>query len=107
MIGLYNRILCNRKPAYINIVRTLFSFTGVSSETTEIFKNNIKYIDKMEFTGYNSKTVSKNSVFRTHKYVSTIWFDKNKMVLYKNFENDEIEGLLKNINDFIQNEIKI
>jgi hypothetical protein len=104
MIGQNFRIpnWCNRI-----IARTLFSFTNISSETTETFKNNIKYIDKMEFTGYNSKTVSKNSVFRTHKYVSTIWFDKNKMILYKSFENDEIEGLIKNINDFIQNEIKI
>jgi len=107
MLGQIYRRQFYRKSVYRNITRTLFSFTGISSETTEIFKNNIKYIDKMEFTGYNSKTVSKNSIFRTHKYNSTIWFNKNKMILYKSFENDDIEGLIKNINDFIQNEIKL
>ena len=70
-------------------------------------KNNIQYIDRIEIKIYNPKTVSQYSILRNNIYTSTIWFVKNDMTIYKEFDDSDFEKMVNKINIFINNEIKI
>ena len=69
-------------------------------------KHNIKYIDRIEIKIYNPNTISQNSTFRNNTYTSTIWFIKNGMTIYKDFDGNDFEKMVNKINIFIKNEIK-
>ena len=70
-------------------------------------KHNIPYIDRIEIQIYNPNTVSKYSIYRNNIFTSTIWFKKNGLVIYKEFDDTNFEKMMNKINIFISDEIKI
>ena len=67
-------------------------------------RHNIKYINRFELTIRNPNKC--NFLYPT-TYESTIWFEKNNMNIYKNFQNKNFQNLMDEVTDFISKEIKI
>ena len=79
----------------------------ITPEINNFTLYNSQYIDRIDITVYNPKTVSKDSLFRKNIYNATVFFSKNDMSLYKRFETDDFSMITTEINNFIKNEIKI
>lgn len=71
------------------------------------FNHNCQFIDKIEIVFYNPRTVNPNYISRSTLFSSTITFEKNNFRLYKNFNNNNYDDLLKDMENFIETEIKI
>ena len=99
----YKRGLHLRKST----IRYCTILKDIVPNVTNFSKNNIQYIDKIDIQIYNSNTVSQHSIMRNNIYTSTIWFKKNGMTIYKEFDDNDFEKMVNKINHFINNEIKI
>jgi len=103
------QIIFTKRNIYLfrNTIRYCTVLKDIIPEIKIFSKYNIKYIDRIEIKIYNPNTVSQNSIFRNNTYNSTIWFIKNDMTIYKNFDDNNFEKMVNKINIFIENEIKI
>ncbi len=82
-----------------------FHTTNVFDSTISNFtKNNIKHIDCFELRIINPK---KLSFMRPVMYEGTISFSKDNLHLYKTFSNNDFQKLMSDVNNFLNNEIKI
>ncbi len=71
------------------------------------FNHNCKYIDNIEILFYNPNSVRANSIMRPTIFEAKITFEKNNFRLYKTFNNNNYDNLIKDMQDFIEKEIKI
>lgn len=99
----------NKQP--FNLLRRTISTTFIdyklSKDLDKFAKHNLQFADRMELIIYNPKTVSKDSIFRTHVFNATIYFKKNDMTMFKKFEENDFNVLTVSINNFIKNEITL
>lgn len=72
-----------------------------------IAKHNMKYIDRIDITIYNPKTVLKGSILRNSIYNASVFFYKDHLNVRKDLSNDIFEDLINDINITINSEIKI
>ena len=72
----------------------------ITPEINNFTLYNSQYIDRIDITVYNPKTVSKDSLFRKNIYNATVFFSKNDMSLYKSFETDDFSMITTEINNF-------
>ena len=76
----------------------------VISKLGNMGKYNMKYIDKITIQINNPSTLG---LLRSTKYSSEIMFRKEGTFFYKTIEKNNIEDLLKGIQDTINNEVKL
>ncbi len=69
--------------------------------------NNLQHIDRIEISIYNPSTVSQFSTFRKTIFCTKIHFEKNNLQVSKEILNNEPTELIKEIDNFLNNEIKI
>ena len=81
----------------------MFSSSFIS-KLGNIGKYNMKYIDKITIQINNPSTLG---LLRSTKYSSEIMFRKEGAFFYKTIEKNNIEDLLKGIQDTINNEVKL
>lgn len=67
-------------------------------------KHNLHYIEYIEIKVRNP---AKHMFFNDKIYESTIYFTKKDMRIFKTHKNNDIDELYKEINMFIENEVKI
>jgi hypothetical protein len=85
-----------------NIINKFF----VSSKNN-LYNYNCKFIDRIEIIMHNPNTIRDGSIFKNKLFSGTIWFEKDKMRLYKTFEDNKIDNLYKSMSEFVDKEIKI
>lgn len=78
--------------------------SSVISKLGNMGKYNMKYIDKITIQINNP---SKLGILRSTKYSSEIMFTKEGTFFFKTIEKNNIEDLLKSIEDTINNEVKL
>ena len=78
--------------------------SSVISKLGNMGKYNMKYIDKITIQINNPSTLG---LLRSTKYSSEIMFRKEGTFFYKTIEKNNIEDLLKGIQDTINNEVKL
>ena len=78
--------------------------SSVISKLGNMGKYNMKYIDRITIQLNNP---SKLGILRTTKYSSEIMFRKEGTFFFKTIEKNNIEDLLKGIEDTINNEVKL
>lgn len=79
----------------------------IESTINKIKSHNLKLIDHIEITMYNPDTVSKFSVFRKAIFHAEIHMKNNNIQVRKEFYNNDPEKLTREINDFLDKEIKV
>jgi hypothetical protein len=85
--------------------RNLFkSVSQVNKLSNSINFNNLKYIEKIEITVLNP---SHKSLFKTVNFEACLHIKKDDLIFYKNFYNNNYENLLKDLQSFVETEIKI
>ena len=104
MLKIYNN---TRSLLRNNIKRHCTVLKDIIPDINVFSKHNIPYIDRIEIQIYNPNTVSKYSIYRNNIFTSTIWFKKNGLVIYKEFDDTNFEKMVNKINMFINDEIKI
>jgi hypothetical protein len=78
--------------------------SSVISKLGNMGKYNMKYIDKITIQINNPSTLG---IFTSTKYSSEIMFRKEGTFFFKTIEKNNIEDLLKGIEDTINNEVKL
>jgi len=78
--------------------------SSVISKLGNMGKYNMKYIDKITIQINNP---SKLGILRSTKYSSEIMFTKEGTFFFKTIEKNNIEDLLRGIEDTINNEVKL
>jgi hypothetical protein len=75
----------------------------IITSTKNFSKHNSQFLDEI-----NIKINYKQSEFwQTHRYESTISFRKNNMDITKRFKDNDFDQLMKELNSFIEHEIKV
>lgn len=93
-----NRLICRRITTQIK---------NIIPDVTRLNAYNMQYIDTIDIKICNPKTISPNSVFRTHIFEARVCFKKNDLTLYQSFYENDFTKITQQINEFISNIIKI
>jgi hypothetical protein len=90
-----------------NFCKKFIEIDSLNTVMNKIKLHNVKHIDHIEINIYNPKTVSKFSVFRQKIFQATIHFENNGLQARKEFSNNELNLLTRDINEFLDKEIKV
>ncbi len=85
-----------------NFFKNLIKLEKLSNST--YFKHNYKYIEKINITIWNP---SRQTILKDADFEATLYIAKDGMRLYKNFHNDNYEDLMKDVQSFVETEMKI
>jgi len=85
-------------------IRIYMSQVEFIDKINNFTRNNLKYIDSFELKITNPKNLN---MFDLTIYKGTIWLSKDKMKIYKTFDNNNIEEMFDEISSFISKEIKV
>ncbi len=93
------QLLSKFKPPCINI--ELFN------PINDFSSKNIQYFTSLNIKILNPKNVSPHTIFSTHIFQARIDFEKDNLSVSKEFKNNDFKNLLEDINNFVNEEIKI
>jgi hypothetical protein len=87
---------------FLNFFKSISQVNKLSNSIN--FNHNLKYIEKIEITVWNP---SHKSLFKTVNFEACLHLKKDDSIFYKNFYNNNYEKLLKDLQSFVETEIKI
>ncbi len=100
IVNMYKLAYAQKRKFTTNIFKCL----GTNSEH---FNRNIKYLDYMDIRIYSPAYFNKYKFLDQNMFEATITLDNNSLRTYKTFKTKTYDELMKEINFFLNNEIKI
>lgn len=91
------------KP-FTNILRHFNTNNNLVETVNNFTKNNMKYLD---FLDIKFRHPNKLDIIHPTIYEGTIQFSRNKMILCKTFNNNNLKKLMDEMNEFVDSEIKL
>lgn len=85
------------------IISALSKYTKLNNFVRQ---HNMRYLDRVVSTMNGSERTTRE-YFKNKLFEADVYFDKDNMRLFKNFKNDDLQTLMKDVDSFIDNEIKI
>jgi hypothetical protein len=81
-------------------------FTSLSNDSKQ-FTNNIKCLDQIQFTIYGPSYIENYRILKPQLFEATIYMVKDNMRVSRSFKSNNYNDLIKEIQDYLNNQIKI